>query len=110
MYTTLSLLLVDSLITINRTENRQISLFCVPLYVLSQLQPLSETKAVLYSTCSYTNTSSLDRRCLPWRVDLVPTVMDTVTDMKMTESLQFKIPASRPEYSGFISRSAESLF
>jgi hypothetical protein len=48
MYTALSLLLVDSIITINRTENRQVSLFCVPLYVLSQLQPLSETKAILY--------------------------------------------------------------
>lgn len=48
MYTTLSLLLVNSLKAIKRTETRQRSQFCVPLYVISQLQPLGETKAILY--------------------------------------------------------------
>lgn len=48
MYTALSLLLVDSLIALKKTENRQRSLLCVPLYVLSQLQPLIEMIAILY--------------------------------------------------------------
>jgi len=48
MYTTLSLLLVDSLIALKKTENRQRSLLYFPLYELSQLQPLSETRAILY--------------------------------------------------------------
>lgn len=48
MYAALSLFLVESLITIKKTENRQRSLLCVPLYVLSHLQLLSEWTAILY--------------------------------------------------------------
>jgi len=48
MYTALSFLLVDSVIALKKRENRQRSLLCVPLLVLSQLQPLSETRAILY--------------------------------------------------------------
>jgi hypothetical protein len=48
MYTALPLLLLDSLIALKKRENSARSLLYVPLYVLSQLQPLIERIAILY--------------------------------------------------------------